>query len=519
MPSRPRRLRIPLVLGLSGLMALAALPAGATEFDFLPAGDPIEAELRILDLLDPSERPRFALRRLHSRPLQVFEVAVDSAPGRLAGRISRERIGRWRARDLPGPEGFGGTTPRLFRHAPDPNSALEISAAVEGRGEADEEGSRFLRGSGFHTRAAARVDRWLLYSHLVAGHFPGGQAWADPLVTGTDFIIHTEESYLAWSPEGGRWAVQLGRSRWHWGPGEEASLLISKTSPAITGLALRGSLPALRLDFVSLHSTIAPAAGEQLAAHRVEWQPWDGLRLGVSEAARYRSDGWDPLYAAGVIPYVLAQRLHAEDEADSASAHRNNVLIGVDAAWRVADGTRIYGELLVDDLHAETADNPDKLAFQLGLEGVGTVSGRRVTWGTEYTRLSRWVYTSFFGRAFAARGEPIGFPTGPDSRRVRVRGALDLGAAVQLLAAAALTDRGEGSLAEPYVPGSPRGSSWRFEGVAQRSREWELGARWWPASGVDLALLGRWRGLENAAHVSGAEDQGWSGALELRLVR
>ena len=63
--------------------------------------------------------------------------------------------------------------------APDDHTALEISAAVEGRGEIEAEDSRFLRGSGFHTRAAVRVDRWLLFSHLVAGHYPGGQAFAD----------------------------------------------------------------------------------------------------------------------------------------------------------------------------------------------------------------------------------------------------------------------------------------------------------------------------------------------------
>lgn len=518
MLSRSPRLRTALIaLSLSGLLATLELPARATEFDFLPAGDPLEAELRILDLLDPVDRPPFAHRRLHSRPLQVFELPADSGAGRLVSRLSRERIGRWRARDLPAPGGFHGTTPRLLQRVPDEHTALEVSAGVEGRGEIEENDSRFLRGSGLHTRAAARVDRWLLFSHLVAGHYPGGQAFADPLVAGTDFIFHTEESYLAYSPEGGRWAVQFGRSRWHWGPGEEASLLLSRTSPPLTGLALRGSLPALRLDFTSLHATLGAASGEQLAAHRIEWQPLDRLRLGVSEAARYRSDGWDPLYAVGVIPYVLVQRIEDEDETDSTALLRNNELVSVDAAWRVADGTRIYGELLVDDLHSETNDNPNKLAYQLGLEGVGTVTGRRVTWGTEYTRLSRWVYTSFFGRSFAARGEPIGFPTGPDARRVRIRGALDLNVGAQLLAAVAHTERGENRIDQPFVPGVPAPDPWSFEGVVTREREVEIGGRYWPSSGVDVTVLGSWIRQEREGGDGG--DNRFRASLQLRLIR
>src|SRR6185436_4188956 len=223
-----------LALTMSGGVGLG-VPAHATELDFLPVGDPLEAELRILDVLGPAGARPTGLRRLHSRPLQVFELPADSAAFPEAGRLSLLRLGRWRARDLPQDGSPPGTTPRLFQTEPEPGTRLEISAAVEGAGEVDESDSRFLRGSGLHTRTAARFDRWLLYSHLVAGHFPGGQAWADPLVANTDFLIHTEESYVAYTPESGRWAVQAGRSRWHWGPGEEGSLLLSRTSPAITG--------------------------------------------------------------------------------------------------------------------------------------------------------------------------------------------------------------------------------------------------------------------------------------------
>ena len=60
------------------------------------------------------------------------------------------------------------------------------------------------------------------------------RTFADPIVPGSDFITHTEESYLAYTAPAGQWGLQFGRNRWHWGPGEEASLLLSKTSAPLS---------------------------------------------------------------------------------------------------------------------------------------------------------------------------------------------------------------------------------------------------------------------------------------------
>jgi hypothetical protein len=126
-----------LLLGLYAVPGLGISPARATEFDFLPVGDPLESELRILDLLDPAGAAPARLRRLHSRPLQVWELPSDSAQVSEAGRLSLLRIGRWRARDLPREGSPPGTTPRLFQIEPEPGTGFEVSAAIEGAGEAD----------------------------------------------------------------------------------------------------------------------------------------------------------------------------------------------------------------------------------------------------------------------------------------------------------------------------------------------------------------------------------------------
>jgi capsule assembly protein Wzi len=528
--------------GLRSSMALAAAawlsflvhPVCGTPLDFLAVGDPLEAELRLLDAYGPAAH-RSRLRRPHlgMRPLQMVEILRLEAPPEPAppgAEISRLRLERALVRDrddgaapqpgVPSRDSLFGSTPRLVQLGYPEDQRFEISAGLEGSGRVHADSTPLLAGgSGLHARIAGQTGRWLVFAHLLMGKVEGARAFADPILEGEDLIVHSEESYIAFTGTQARWALQFGRSRWHWGPGEEASLLLSKTSAPITGLALRGRIAPLRADAIALSATLDAAGGEQLAAHRLEWQPVDALRLGLAEAARYRAATWQPLYLIGVLPYVLVQRLQTQDEPDSAAVVRNNVIVSFDAAWRPAPGTRAYGELLIDDLHLGSSRNPDKLAWQLGLEGVGTVRGWRVSWGTEYTRLSRFVYTSAFGRRFAAQDRPLGFPAGPDARRVRVRGAWDLSTAWQITAAATRTDRGENDLDEPFLTGSPSVEAGRFEGVVEETRDLELGLRWWPASGVDLTLTGGYRWVEDARHVPGAASASGFGALAARLVR
>lgn len=520
---RPSRVRLAIALGA---LVLLPPPAAGTPLDFLRVGDPVESELRILDLLDtrPLE-PRIRLPHLGIRPLQPIEILGPGAPPEslgLARTISVVRIERALERDadssfvrVPGRT----STPRLYAALVPGEQRFEASVGLAGALDADDDVTRVRSGSGLHGRFAAEIANWLAHAHVTIAQIDHARSFADPVVANHDVIVYTDETYLAYTAERAVWSAQFGRSRWHWGPGEQASLVLSGTSAPLTAFVFRIRAAPLRADAIALSATLAQTRGEQLAAHRLEWQPHERLRLGLTEAARYRGNGWQPLYVVGAIPYILVQRLQVEDERDSLDALRNNILVGVDAAWRIADGTRVYGEWLVDDLHARTASIPNKVAWQLGWEGVGTIGARRLTWGGELTRLTRYVYTSFFGRAYEAQGRPLGFPTGPDARRIRLRFACDPSPDWQLGAIVTQTDKGENDLDEPFVPGSPRVHSSRFEGVVERTREAELGVRWWPAGGVAARLAGGWRWTENAGHVGGRDEDGPRGSFELTLVR
>jgi hypothetical protein len=522
----PRAVSLAALTALVALALSAPAPARAASREFIPVGDPLESELRLLDLLGPAAPDERILRpHLGLRPLQRFELqgrATPTGSPDAARAISFARLERALGRDAApwfAPHPSWRSTPRLFEATAPEDQRFEFSAAAGGGAVADTGQARFTSGSGLHARLGVQVEQWLLFTNLLIGRVDRARFFADPIVANTDFIAYTDETYLAYSDRGGRWGMQFGRGRWHWGPGEEASLLISRTAAPITGLSYQVHLAALHLDASALSATLQQAAGEQLAAHRLEWQPRDALRLGLTETARYQASSWQPLYTIGAIPYILVQRLLVQDEPDSSGALRNNIMLGLDAAWRIAPGTRVYGELLLDDLHARTADNPNKYGWQLGWEGVGTLGAARLSWGGECTRLSRYVYTSYFGRSYQAQGAPLGFPAGPDSRRIALRGALDLGPDWQLLARASRSDQGENGLAEPYVPGSPRVEVGTFEGVVEQTREVGAGLRWWPASGVDLRALAGYRWTENEAHVTGRRAGHARLTLEAHLVR
>ena len=105
------------------------------------------------------------------------------------------------------------------------------------------------------------------------------------------------------------------------------------------------------------------------------------------------------------------------------------------------------------------------------------------------------------------------------TRRFKARAAWDLNTDWQITALAIKSDKGENDLDEPFIPHSPRVDAFKFEGVVETTREIEARARWWPASGVDLAIGGGYRWVENPSHVLGGKTQSPTASIEVRLAR
>src|SRR5258705_9453450 len=262
------------------LLRACALPALAGPADEIPVGDPLEAELRILDVRGDGRLTGVRLPRLHTRPLQIVELADSAATPRSdfgpAMRIARARLGRSLIRDLPDTLGLptAGSTPRLWSRTGSQDERIDFSLGLEGRGDVQRgEASHFASGSGIRSRIGAGTGRWSAFVDLLFGRIDSAREFADPIVPGNDLVSQLMAGSLAYTGDRGRWSFRLGRGQWHWGPGSEGSLLLSKTAPPITALSMRARIDFLHADGIAITGTLAPAAREPPPAHRPRRQP------------------------------------------------------------------------------------------------------------------------------------------------------------------------------------------------------------------------------------------------------
>lgn len=517
-----------LALLLAGLASAGS--ANAAPLEWLPVQSDLYDELDLLrgeGLLDTTSS-------LDTRPMSRADVARLVAfalvhhpdrgdhPGliRLAREFSRELV------DL----GFS-PTPRSTRplllwspghEAPlagpeHPDERLRVIPYVETALERRPDGrARLANGSRGGLRIGVELGNVLLYQDLFAGRVTGGRTFADPLIQDTDFIHYTEDTYLSARV---RWLdLSFGRTRHAWGPGREGTLLWSETAAPVTYLSWGASLFGGRARGTAVHADVDAARGARLAAHRVDLALTPKWSLGLAEAARYDSPTWEPLYVVSIIPYTLVQRMLAQDALGDTSVNvRNNVVISADARWRMLPGSTLYGEFLVDDLMFKKKGTPVRVGYQVGWLGSGRFLGRRLWWRGEYARVHRFVYAVFYHEDFIHQQQPIGFPEGPDSRSIVVRGALDLSADWSLTAGARRVDHGEGRLGEFFDPDGPSQKGSEFAGVVEQARSLEAGAAWTPRDGVAARILWGYRWVENADHVEGQDRESWFGNLSLLL--
>ena len=192
-------------------LALAPATARGTPYDYIPVGDPIESELRILDLFDsaplhnrirlPTSRPDRS-RSSSSRGSGPPQSSPDLIRGISLARIERT-LGRDRS-PLFSPHYLYTSTPRLFESGSE-KTLLEISLGAEGRVLHDEDDWTAASGSGLHGRLALGLDRLVAFSHYVVGKFDDAQSFADPIVANTDIIVLSEETFLSYTERA--WAV------------------------------------------------------------------------------------------------------------------------------------------------------------------------------------------------------------------------------------------------------------------------------------------------------------------------
>ena len=226
--------------------------------------------------------------------------------------------------------------------------------------------------------------------------------------------------------------LTFGKDRAAWGASGDGGLLLSGVAPSFNQLRLSARLTK-QLKFTYLVGQLRPSddvpgdtlyitdrgwtrkslTPKWLAAHRLEYSPWEPLAIGISEAIIWGERGLDMAYLNPL--YFLYSAEHDGGDQD-------NVLMAGDIRLRIAKHALVYGELLIDDIKTSTigeGDAGNKIGltfggrlFRTGFDGLEI--------GAEYTRLEPYLYSHFYPiNRYTTWTLSIGSDLSPNSDRIR----------------------------------------------------------------------------------------------------
>jgi hypothetical protein len=298
--------------------------------------------------------------------------------------------------------------------------------------------------------------------------------------------------------EAGSFEAAFGRIPQRWGPGRFTNLLLSDNSPALDMIRVRW-MPSQSLTFTGFVSSVEGDSAKYLTAHRMDLRPADWLRLGLSEAVLFRSDGLDLAYMNPFIPWYPVQWNEREDD---------NAFLCADFTAFPVPGTALWGELLVDDLqYQHEYDRPNKLGCTVGAGWAG--SRLPISTAMEYTRIDRYVYSQKLPfNYYLHDGRIIGSELGPDCDRLSFSVASPALWPVDLEMQASHRRSGEGTVSEGWPDSVSAGGPFP-SGTVEHCTALRAVARWMPSASVELTLSAEHSWLRNVGHVpgvSGDED-------------
>ncbi len=242
-----------------------------------------------------------------------------------------------------------------------------------------------------------------------------------------------------------------------------------------------------------------------LIIKRLDIAPAQNLNFSFSEAATFGGENYGlDLYQLN--PLVLLHTYqHNWDQAA-------NLFFHLDGRASFNDLT-VYGALLVDDCQLEPDPNgePNHIGYQVGIESCDRPFDRTF-FMLEYTRVSRWTYCIFTPyQRYEFRGNPIGFPFGPDGDELYAKAVLHLEPKrLDLWTSVSFLRKGENETGtiwpipeEPRVPGTWFPENNFLFGTIQRTLDVRAGVRYALSRHLNVqAAAGVMRSV-NDRHVSG----------------
>ncbi len=522
LPSRLGALRVHWIALAGLLLTLPAATCRALPVETLPVRHAAYDEIETLaaeGLLDSLS--------IYTRPLARTDVAAALLrakrihPG-VEANLHYQRLERELAREL---EDLGA--PPEHRESPllldsgRREQRARVSLVGHLRGDFDEKraAAHFRLRDQSSLTARGSVQLWpafAAYEEFGVTRIRGQRAYIDAIALHSD--LETSVMRAGLTARSGPITATAGYDFVRWGPGRRGTLLLADAAGPMGLVALSGSFSG-RVTATALSGILSRVDKRYFAAHRVEALLSPRLSIGVAEAVRYRSDGIDLLYATGLLPYAIVERIHIREASSDSirGLERANVMVSLDAVARVSPALTLYGELLLDDLATENRDMPDRLAYQLGLRSDRPYGSHTAHLLAEYTRVRRFTYATEYDQNFIHRDRPLGFALGPDVEAVWLEVGFDLSRDWRARWSGEFVNQGEGYLGEAWQTGMGPVENVGLFGVVEERREAWGDLRWMPRDRFDVSAGVGFRRIANENHVDGFTRTAWLARLALDI--
>ena len=236
--------------------------------------------------------------------------------------------------------------------------------------------------------------------------------------TSPDFIYHDET--IAYLKLGFK-HVQLiyGKFSNYWGPGYTGSLILSDYATSYDQLKLE--LIYNKFKFTSVYAHLINYEEHEqdilqqkkyLAAHRLEFLPWQRLTLGLSETVIFKGRNFEPAYLNPVMFFRSAEHYLGSPD---------NMMLGLDFKCTAVKNLKFYGELLIDDIMTTKLGTDwygNKLGYSLGAFWVDPLKANNTNIRIEYTHIRPYVYSHADDINYTHYQSTLGYWSGPNSENL-----------------------------------------------------------------------------------------------------
>ncbi|MDZ7369971.1 MAG: capsule assembly Wzi family protein [candidate division KSB1 bacterium] len=366
----------------------------------------------------------------------------------------------------------------------------------------------------------------------VTSFYIDNQLDADSLYIGKrqgGWAAFTEQAYLSFKT--GRFTFRLGRDYLVWGPGRDASLMISVSARpmdhfygAWTHPNLQFSFFAAQLDQTNYPINAKPAQQNRfLSGHRIEWRPRQFLRVALSETALYGgpNSGFDLAFMNPLIFFT------GEEHNGPQTA---NVMAMLDIVALAADQLTFYASFLLDDIQLERANVDDKgeppeYGLTAGLNWADPLHLPGVDWFAEYTRVTNRTYNGQGGawEKYLHRNVPIGHFLGNDFERMILGVSARPARTWRMSASWEHRRRGEGRVSKPFdtpwrdLPPGQKYVEPFPTGIVESAHFLNFSVRRYFGCLGFLEAQAAYRTVKQVENQIGIDDSGWEAALRLSL--